>query len=103
MRAIQITEFGGPEVLELRDIDAPEPGGGAVVLGIQRTGGAYVGVPHGDAVARPGDVLVVYGRAEHIDELDDRRRDAAGERAHAEALSQRQEEERREAAATTAP
>jgi NADPH:quinone reductase-like Zn-dependent oxidoreductase len=28
MRAIQITEFGGPEVLRLVEVPDPEPGGG---------------------------------------------------------------------------
>src|SRR3954452_16091371 len=32
MRAIQVTEFGGPEVLRLVDIPAPEPGEGEVLV-----------------------------------------------------------------------
>jgi NADPH2:quinone reductase len=38
MRAIQITEFGGPEVLELRELDDPEAGDGAVVLDVRAAG-----------------------------------------------------------------
>src|SRR3954453_3558473 len=38
MKAIQITEFGGPEVLELRELDDPEPGDGAVVLNVSAAG-----------------------------------------------------------------
>ena len=38
MKAIQITEFGGPEVLELRERDDPEPGDGAVVLDVTAAG-----------------------------------------------------------------
>ena len=38
MRAIQITEFGGPEVLQLRDIDEPQAGDGAVVIDVRAAG-----------------------------------------------------------------
>src|SRR6476620_3161719 len=34
MRAIEITEFGGPEVLVLSDVDDPEPPEGFVVLDV---------------------------------------------------------------------
>lgn len=38
MRAIQIDEFGGPEVLELRDAPEPEAGEGMVVVDVARAG-----------------------------------------------------------------
>ena len=38
MRAIQITEFGGPEVLVLRELDDPEPPQGFVVLDVLAAG-----------------------------------------------------------------
>ena len=38
MRAIQITEFGGPEVLVLRDLDDPEPPDGFVLLDVLAAG-----------------------------------------------------------------
>jgi NADPH2:quinone reductase len=38
MRAIQITEFGGPEVLRLRDVDEPQPAEGQVVLDVRAAG-----------------------------------------------------------------
>jgi NADPH2:quinone reductase len=38
MRAIKITEFGGPEVLELREVDDPQPGDGAVVIDVTAAG-----------------------------------------------------------------
>jgi NADPH2:quinone reductase len=38
MKAIQIQEFGGPEVLELRDLDDPQPGDGAVVIAVSAAG-----------------------------------------------------------------
>jgi NADPH2:quinone reductase len=38
MRAIQITEFGGPEVLELSELDKPQPGDGEVLIKVERAG-----------------------------------------------------------------
>jgi NADPH2:quinone reductase len=38
MRAIQQTEFGGPEVLELVEIPVPEPGEGEVLVEVSRAG-----------------------------------------------------------------
>jgi NADPH:quinone reductase len=38
MRAIQIEEFGGPEVLKLVDLPRPEPGPGEVLIRVARAG-----------------------------------------------------------------
>jgi NADPH2:quinone reductase len=38
MRAIQVTEFGGPEVLVLRELPDPEPADGLVVLDVTAAG-----------------------------------------------------------------
>jgi NADPH:quinone reductase len=38
MRAIQMTEFGGPEVLRLVDLPQPEPGAGEVLINVTRAG-----------------------------------------------------------------
>jgi NADPH:quinone reductase len=41
MRAIQIAEFGGPEVLKLVDVPQPEPGEGEVLVAVTRAGLNY--------------------------------------------------------------
>jgi NADPH:quinone reductase len=41
MRAIQVTEFGGPEVLRLVDLPTPEPGDGEVLVRVSRAGINY--------------------------------------------------------------
>jgi NADPH2:quinone reductase len=41
MRAIQIEEFGGPEVLQLADVPVPEPGEGEVLIRVSRAGMNY--------------------------------------------------------------
>jgi NADPH:quinone reductase len=38
MRAVQITEFGGPEVLEVVDLPAPEPRDGELLVDVSRSG-----------------------------------------------------------------
>jgi NADPH2:quinone reductase len=38
MKAIQIEEFGGPEVLQYVEIDAPQPGEGEVIVEVARSG-----------------------------------------------------------------
>jgi len=38
MRAVQMTEFGGPEVLRLRELPNPEPGPGEVLIRVSRAG-----------------------------------------------------------------
>ena len=38
MRAIQMTEFGGPEVLRLAEVPIPEPQAGEAVIKVTRAG-----------------------------------------------------------------
>jgi len=38
MRAVQIQEFGGPEVLQVVDLEKPEPGEGEVLIEVARSG-----------------------------------------------------------------
>jgi NADPH:quinone reductase len=38
MRAVQIEEFGGPEVLQVVDVPKPEPGDGQVLIEVSRAG-----------------------------------------------------------------
>jgi NADPH:quinone reductase len=38
MRAVQIDEFGGPDVLKLVELPAPEPGAGEVLIAVSRAG-----------------------------------------------------------------
>src|SRR5919199_1885421 len=38
MRAIQIEDFGGPEVMQVADLPTPEPGDGEVLIRVTRSG-----------------------------------------------------------------
>jgi NADPH2:quinone reductase len=55
MRAIQIEEFGGPEVLKLADLPVPEPGDGEVLIHVSRAGMNYA-----DTHQRTNDYLAPY-------------------------------------------
>jgi hypothetical protein len=68
---------------------------GLIVLGITRASGDWIGAPDGDTVLRSNDVLVVYGREDRVEEIDERRRGTQGDQAHEVAVA---EQERLEAA-----
>jgi NADPH:quinone reductase len=55
MRAIQIEEFGGPEVLQVADVPIPEPGEGEVLIRVSRAGMNYA-----DTHQRTNDYLARY-------------------------------------------
>ncbi len=55
---------------------------GVVVLGINRSGGNYLGAPDGETSIHADDILLLYGRAEVIGQLDQRIADSAGDREH---------------------
>ena len=59
---------------------------GVIVLGVERLDGSYLGVPQSDTVLVAGDVLILYSRSEVLAELDQRRRGASGDAAHAAAV-----------------
>ena len=46
MRAIQIDRFGGPEVLQLRDLPRPEPGADEVLVQIEIAGVNFADIDH---------------------------------------------------------
>lgn len=66
---------------------------GILVLGIERRDG-YLGAPRGHTVVRVGDTLVLYGRDKNLADLDERRRDFDGYRAHVRALREQGEIEK---------
>lgn len=56
-----------------RRIDAlQETAPGVLVLGVQHAGGRYEGAPRRDLCVEPGDVLIVYGGHDALEELDRR-------------------------------
>jgi hypothetical protein len=71
------------EWLEGRHLGDLELGGeGVVILGIHTVDGGYIGAPTGRTLLREGDTLLTYGRTDALDELQDRRAGAPGDRAH---------------------
>jgi hypothetical protein len=71
-----------------RDLAALElPKEGILVLGITRADGSYVGAPRGDSVFAPGDVVLLYGRASAVADLDERRAGLGGQLRHGDAVA----------------
>ena len=82
--------LAGRELGELRLNDE-----GVLVLGIQRAGGGgFDGNPKGHTTVHAGDVLIIYGHADRLADLDERRAGSMGERAHREAVTEQQLAER---------
>lgn len=79
----------GKNLLEMRLSEE-----GIQVLGIHRTNGHYIATPLGSSYIRAGDTIVLYGRNDHIAELDKRKSGPVGDRAH----ELRCEEQRRDLA-----
>ncbi|MBN2309143.1 MAG: TrkA C-terminal domain-containing protein [Candidatus Hydrogenedentes bacterium] len=75
----------GKNLIELRLADE-----GIQVLGIRRADGEYVGTPTGRTYIRNADTVILYGRREHLAELDGRRADESGDRVHEERMEEQQ-------------
>lgn len=73
---------------------------GIIVLGITRGDGTYLGAPDGDTYIHAGDVLILYGRAALMRQLDQRPSGGAGEKEHREKVIEQEviknEEKRRD-------
>lgn len=59
---------------------------GVLVLGVQRAGGTYVGAPKGTTRLYIDDILVMYGTAERLEDLDRRPAGSVGDAAHRDAV-----------------
>lgn len=82
--------LAGRELGELRLNDE-----GVLVLGIQRAGGAgFDGNPQGHTTVHAGDVMIIYGHADRLADLDERRAGTTGEQAHQQAVTEQQLAER---------
>lgn len=66
---------------------------GVLVLGVQRGPHAYLGAPRGDTRVEVGDVLIVYGPGERIEDLDRRAAGPEGDEARRRAVTSQQREE----------
>ncbi|MEM0983744.1 MAG: TrkA C-terminal domain-containing protein [Planctomycetota bacterium] len=72
----------------LIDLDLPEEG--VLILAIAKPGGDFIGAPRGTYRLEAGDDVIVYGRSETLDELAERRRDAAGEMKRARSVAEQE-------------
>ena len=69
---------------------------GIVVLGVTRKNGRFIGVPDGDTNIKADDVLILYGRADGIRDLDERQHGYTGNMAHQQKMADQKRIEREE-------
>ncbi|MDX6294754.1 MAG: NADPH:quinone reductase [Kribbellaceae bacterium] len=74
MRAVQITEFGGPEVLEVKEIEEPVPGEGEVLITVDRAGLNYADTHRVEDSYLSKSLLPLVPGAEVIGHTEDGRR-----------------------------
>lgn len=86
---MQVRDSDWVEGKELRECDLNEEG--VTVLGIERAEGEYVGAPRGSTPIHKGDTLILYGRNEVLEDLDQRRGGGSGDVAHEEAVAKQQQ------------
>jgi NADPH2:quinone reductase len=77
MRAVQITEFGGPEVLKLVELDAPVAGGGQVLVEVTSAGVNYADTHQVEDSYLQASALPMIPGAEVVGTLEDGTRVAA--------------------------
>jgi hypothetical protein len=65
---------------------------GVMVLGIYRKEGSYLGAPTRDSRIFAGDTLILYGRGGTLRDLDRRRADNMGDRAHDKSVEQQRKQ-----------
>lgn len=95
----QISELhvGQQDWLAQRSIAELELGKeGVIILGINRPDGNYLGAPNGETIIREDDVLLLYGRAKVIEQLDQRQADLAGDREHKKTVIEQKKVEKME-------
>lgn len=72
----------------LRELDLRDEG--VAVLGITRPDGRYIGAPVGTTKINPGDVLVLYGEGDALNEIDRRSAGEEGDAGHDAAVAKHQ-------------
>ncbi|MGI9605490.1 MAG: hypothetical protein ACR2P0_05065 [Acidimicrobiales bacterium] len=58
---------------------------------LQRHDGNFFEAPHGETAIGAGDLVIAYGRLDHLEELDNRHKGRDGDRAHDGAVREQEE------------
>ncbi|MGK7393188.1 MAG: TrkA C-terminal domain-containing protein [Candidatus Cyclobacteriaceae bacterium M3_2C_046] len=69
---------------------------GINVLGVKRKDGCYIGIPTGETIIEPGDVLILYGRNKAVEDIDNRKEGVHGTIRHKEAVTEQMEVEKKQ-------
>ncbi|SFN80251.1 potassium channel family protein [Salegentibacter flavus] len=81
------------KTLEKLELDAE----GVRVLGVRRPNGKYIGAPKGETEIKEGDVIILYGKTETLQSLENRKEGSTGDLEHSNAVTeQKRREEKQE-------
>lgn len=89
IRDLQVDEGDWLAGGTLRDLDLAAEG--ALVLGIRRANGEFIGAPGPDTTLREGDTVMFYGRQDNLDELGDRPHGPTGDAEHRDSVARHDE------------
>lgn len=68
------------------------PAEGIMILGVHRANGRFSGAPTGKTMIHADDLVIAYGRLDHLADLDNRHKGVEGDRAHEVAVIEHSEE-----------
>ncbi len=91
VREIQVQEDDWVSNKKLGDCELHHEG--ILILGIYRHNGEYLGAPTLETAIEAGDTMILYGRAEALEDLDVRKAGAEGEARHKAASSDHRQEQ----------
>ena len=95
VREMQVQKGDWVTERPLRELDLTKEG--MLVLGILRgEEDNYYGAPRPDTVIHAGDTLILYGRDDNLEELDERREGTGGDEAHERAMARQDKETAKE-------
>lgn len=95
--AVREIAIGGDDWIcdkRIRDTGLQEEG--ILILGIQREQGNFIGAPAPETKIGDGDMLIIYGRADAIEELTRRRKGTSGDVEHEDAVREHEKVEEKE-------
>lgn len=69
---------------------------GVRVLGVRRLNGNYIGAPKGDTEIKEGDVIILYGKTETLQSLENRKEGNSGDMEHSNEVTEQKRREQKQ-------
>ncbi|MBZ9728708.1 TrkA C-terminal domain-containing protein [Salegentibacter sp. JZCK2] len=80
------------KTLEKLELDAE----GVRVLGVRRLDGNYIGAPKGKTEIKEGDIIILYGKIESLQSLENRKEGSSGDLEHSNAVTEQKRREQKQ-------